>query len=123
VFITHKMGITALMFDSSPVNPEMPFSSRNWAGRWQFVMHDLGADQNGVAIENKRQNKGQFIADWQQAIRPEHPEFMVTFFCKREPLCVPEINTCNASPGYPTQLYSSCNDVCEDGSLVPPESD
>ncbi len=122
VFITHKMGITALMFDSSPVNPEMPFSSRNWAGRWQFVMHDLGADRNGNVIENKRGNKGQFIADWQQAIRPVYTEFLVTFFVKREPACVPELDTCNTFPGYPTQSYESCNDVCEDGALVPPEN-
>jgi len=123
VFITHPRGITALMFDSSPVNPEMPFSSRNWAGRWQFVMHDLGADRNGNVIENKRGNKGQFIADWQQAIRPEYPEFLISFFARREPACVPQLGTCNPSPGYPSQQYSSCNSICDDGSLVPPESD
>ena len=65
------------------------------------------------------------IADFKQGIRPEHPEFAITFFNKREPLCVPEINTCNASPGYPSQIYGSCNDVClnDDGDLTPPESD
>jgi len=122
-FITHKQAITCLMFDSKPINPEMPFSSRNWAGRWQFVMDNLGADASGNVIENKRRNKGQFIADWLQAIRPSHPEFAVTFFCKREPLCVPEIGTCNASPGYPVQSYNSANDVCanDDGDLQAPE--
>lgn len=124
-FITHKMGITALMFDSKPINPEMPFSSRNWAGRWQFVMDNLGQDAAGNVIENKRRNKGQFIADFKQAIRPEHPEFIECFFHKREPLCVPEIDTCNVQVGYPSQDYSSCNDVCanDEGDLEPPESD
>ncbi len=124
VFITHKMAITCLMFDSKPINPEMPFSSRNWAGRWQFVMDNLGADSDGNVIENKRRNKGQFVCDFKQSIRPEHPEFAVTFFAKREPLCVPEINTCSASPGYPSENYNSCNTVCDDttGNLVPPEN-
>ncbi len=122
VYITHKKAITALMFDSRPINPEMPFSSRNWGGRWQFVMNNLGADSDGNVIENKRMNKGQFIADFKQAIRPEHPEFAIAFFCKRESLCVPEIDVCSPSPGYPTESYRSCNDVCEDGSLAPPEA-
>ncbi len=122
-FITHKMGITALMFDSKPINPEMPFSSRNWAGRWSFVMNNLGADGDGNVIENKRGNKGQFIADFKQAIRPEHPEFLVVFFNRREPLCVPTIGNCNPSPGYPAQTYGSCDDVCDGTVLVPPEDD
>jgi len=122
-FITHKRAITALMFDSKPINPEMPFSSRNWAGRWQFVMDNLGTGQDGCVIENKRRNKGQFIADFKQSIRPEHPEFAITFFHKREPACVPELNTCNPSPGYPSQSYNSCNTICDDvpGELVAPE--
>lgn len=120
-FITHKMGITALMFDSKPINAEMPFSSRNWAGRWQFVMNNLGAGADGCVIENKRGNKGQFIADFKQAIRPEHPEFLVVFFNKREPACVPQLDTCNSDPGCYPQDYGSCNDVCLDGDLVAPE--
>lgn len=120
-YITHKRGITALMFDSRPINPEMPFSSRNWAGRWQFVMDNLGADSAGNVIENKRRNKGQFIADFKQAIRPEHPEFLIAFFHMREAMCVPEIPVCSRTAGYPTQNYQSCNDICDDGELVAPE--
>ncbi len=87
-------------------------------------MDNLGADSDGNVIENKRRNKGQFVCDFKQSIRPEHPEFAVTFFAKREPLCVPEINTCSASPGYPSENYNSCNTVCDDttGNLVPPEN-
>ncbi len=86
-------------------------------------MNNLGADGSGNVIENKRGNKGQFIADFKQAIRPEHPEFLVVFFNRREPLCVPTIGNCNPSPGYPAQTYGSCDDVCDGTVLVPPEDD
>jgi hypothetical protein len=77
------------------------------------VMHDLGTDTSGCVIENKRQNKGQFIADFELAIRPEHTEFLVAYFHRREPMCVPYITTCAPDPGYPAQAYSSCNDACD----------
>ena len=60
---SHKKGLEALVMDAQPVNPEMPFSSRNFGGKWQFVMDNLGAGENGCVVENKRRNKGQFIAD------------------------------------------------------------
>jgi hypothetical protein len=110
--IHHKAGMEALVADATPVNPEMPFSSRNFGGRWQFVMDNLGADQAGRAVENKRRNKGQFIADFKQAIRPLHTEFMEAIFHKREPQCVIEIDTCATDPGYPSQSYGSCNVTC-----------
>jgi len=67
---------------------------------------------NGCVIENKRRNKGQFIADFKYYIRPLHTEFMEAIFHKREPICVAEIDTCSSDPGYPTQNYNSCNDAC-----------
>lgn len=106
-FITHKKAITALVADATPINPEMPFSARDFGGRWQFVLDNLGADPNGCVIENKRRNKGQFIGDFKLAIRPEYTEFALAFFHKREPLCVPEVNTCSPDPGYPHQTYQS----------------
>jgi len=115
-FITHKRGLTALMADSRPINPEMPFSSRNWAGRWQFVLDNLGADSNGNVIENKRRNKGQFIADFKQAIRPEYTKFMVAYFHRREPNCIINVPPCQVQSGYPTQSYNSEPDPC------PPEA-
>lgn len=114
-YIMHKRALTALVSDSTPINPEMPFSARDFAGRWQFVMDNLGADVNGCVIENKRRNKGQFIADFKLAIRPEYTEFLNAYFYKGEPLCVPYINTCSPDPGYPVQHYESANQAC-DGS-------
>jgi hypothetical protein len=113
-YIWHPKVLEVLVSEAQPVNPEMPFAARNFGGKWQFVMDNLGADVNGCVIENKRRNKGQFIADFKQAIAPDHTEFGVLIFHKREPSCVIEINTCNADPGYPAQTYSSANTSCAD---------
>lgn len=113
-YIWHASILQLLTAQSEQVNPEMPFARRNWAGKWMFVMDNLGADVNGCVIENKRRNKGQFINDFKQAIAPDHTEFGCLIFHKREPSCVIEINTCNADPGYPTQTYSSANTNCVD---------
>lgn len=113
-YIWHAKIIQLLTAESMPVNPEMPFARRNFAGKWQFVMDNLGADVNGCVIENKRRNKGQFINDFKQAIAPDHTEFGVLIFHKGEPSCVIEINTCNADPGYPVQKYGSANTTCVD---------
>lgn len=112
-YIWHAKGIELLVAEAMPVNPEMPFASRNFGGRWQFVMDNLGACASGAVIENKRRNKGQFIADFKQAVAPNYTEFLVLMFHKREPACVIEIGTCNADPGYPHQSYDSCNSNCD----------
>lgn len=119
-YVWHQKGIEVLVADAQPVNSEMPFASRNFAGKWQFVMDNLGADVNGCVIENKRRNKGQFIADFKQAIAPNYTEFLVLIFHLREPSCVIEIQNCNASPGYPVQSYSSSGTSCAD--IVPTSS-
>lgn len=111
-FIGHKKGMQLLTMNATPINPEMPFSARDFGGKWQFVMDNLGTDVNGCVIENKRRNKGQFIADFKYYIRPLHTEFMEAIFHKREPICVAEVDTCSSDPGYPTQSYNSCNDAC-----------
>lgn len=113
-FIWHKRSMQALVADATPINPEMPYSSRNFGGKWQFVMDNLGADSNGTSIENKRRNKGQFIADFKLAIRPQYTEFCEALFYKREPACVLEVGNCNTDPGYPTQAYDSCNPTCDE---------
>jgi hypothetical protein len=106
-YIWHRKALQCLVADATPVNPEMPYSSRNFGGRWQFVMDNLGADQNGNAIENKRRNKGMFIADFKMAIRPLYTEFSELIFHRAEPQCIIAISPCNPDPGYPTQNYES----------------
>lgn len=110
--IHHKKGMELLVPDSKPLNPEMPFGHRDFGGKWQFVMDNLGADNSGIAISNKRRNKGQFIADFVYYIRPLHYEFMETFFHMREQFCIPNISPCSASPGYPAQSYDSAMPNC-----------
>lgn len=111
-YIWHKRGMEALVADATPVNPEMPFSSRNFGGKWQFVMDNLGADQDGKVIENFLRNKGMFVADFKLAIRPLMTEFVEGIFHKREPQCVYVIQPCNPEPGYPSQSYNSANATC-----------
>jgi hypothetical protein len=110
--IHHKKGMELLIPDASAISPEIPFGHRDFGGKWQFVMDNLGADQTGAIIQNKRRNKGQFIADYKYYVRPLHYEFLETFFHKREQFCVPEVRTCNPSPGYPAQEYASCPAAC-----------
>jgi hypothetical protein len=110
--IHHKMGMELLVPDARPLNPEMPFGHRDFGGKWQFVMDNLGADAAGNVIQNKRRNKGQFISDFMYYVRPLHYEFLEVFFHKREQFCVPEIDTCSADPGYPTQSYDSTLPSC-----------
>lgn len=117
-FISHKKGLQLLTMNATPINPEMPFGPRDFGGKWQFVMNNLtcGTDVNGnpIAVDNSRRNKGKFIADFQYYIRPLHTEFLEAILHKREASCVPEIQTCAATPGYVTQSYGSCNESCLD---------
>lgn len=110
--VHHKMGMELLVPDARPLNPEMPFGHRDFGGKWQFVMDNLGADASGNVIQNKRRNKGQFIADFMYYVRPMHYEFLEVYLHKREQFCVPEIDTCSADPGYPTQSYDSTLPSC-----------
>lgn len=110
--IHHKKGMELLVPDATPLNAEMPFGHRDFGGKWQFVMDNLGADASGNVIQNKRRNKGQFIADFNYYVRPLHYEFLEVFFHKGEQFCVPEIETCNTNPGYPAQRYSSTLPSC-----------
>ena len=111
-FIWHRRAMEVLVMDAKAINPEMPFASRNFGGKWQFVMDNLGADVNGCVIENKRRNKGQFIADFKQAARPLYTEFAEAIFHLGEPACIITVGTCNPDVGYPVQTYSSANDAC-----------
>jgi hypothetical protein len=111
-YIWHKKAMELLIPDARPLNPDMPFGHRDFGGKWRFAMHDLGSDIDGHTIANKWENKGQFIAWFKYYVRPLHYEFAEVFFHKREQFCIPEIVTCNASPGYPAQNYDSCLPTC-----------
>jgi hypothetical protein len=116
-FIWHKMAMDANVADATPVNPEMPFSSRNFGGKWKFVKDNLtcgiGAiSGDPIAVDNSRGNKGKFIADFKLAIRPLYTEFAEAIFHKRAPACLVVQDTCGDDPVYSSQDYSSSNDPC-----------
>jgi hypothetical protein len=113
-FIWNPQIMVAQTADSVPINSQMEFMPRDFAGKWMWKMHDLGADVNGCVIENILGNKGLFVSTHQIAVKPDHTEFGVAIFHKAEPSCVIEINTCNADPGYPVQTYNSANVDCPD---------
>lgn len=111
-FISHKKGLELLVPDARPLNPEMPFGHRDFGGKWRFAMHDLGADAQGTVINNKWENKGQFISWFKYYVRPLHYEFLESIFHKREQFCIPELDVCSTDPGYPPQHYDSCLPIC-----------
>lgn len=112
-FIWHNQAMEALVSEAKSINPQMPFMSPNFAGKWQFLMDNLGAGSDGCVINNMFRNKGLFAARFKQAIRPLYPEFAEAIFHKSEPACIITQDTCNPSPGYPQQVYTSSNDECE----------
>jgi hypothetical protein len=113
-FVWHPMGLEFQTLESEQINSEMPFLNRNFGGKWRFAMDNLGADVNGCVIENIDRNKGLWVSSHELATKPRYTEFLVAIFHKAEPSCVIEINTCNADPGYPAQVYSSANTQCPD---------
>jgi hypothetical protein len=111
-FQWHKEAMELLVPDATPLNPEMPFTHRDFGGKWQFQMHDLGADASGNPISNAWGNKGRFAAWFKYYVRPKHYEFARSYFHKREQFCIPQIDVCSASPGYPAQRYTSSLPAC-----------
>lgn len=115
-YIHHRKAFKNLVRDTAQINPMMPYLSRDFAGKWMFVMDNLGTDANGCVIENKRRNKGQFIADFGQAVKAERPEWEEAILHLREPGCVATTAMCNASLTslYNNQagLMNSANGVC-----------
>lgn len=111
-FIWHKKAMEILVPSGGQIDPERPFMHRDFGGKWQWQMHDLGADQAGVVIKNAWGNKGRFAAWFKYYIRPLHTEFAEAILHKGEPQCVPEISPCNTAPVYATQSYSSANTEC-----------
>lgn len=113
-FTWHKQAMQALMMEPTTINPEMPYASRNFGGKWKFVLPDVCVQPDGTVtpIDNRRKNIGQFLADFLLAIRPNRTEFAEAYFHMAEPACVLEVAPCNDSPGYPEQTYSSSNTPC-----------
>jgi len=117
-FIHHRSSMVSLVQDTTQINPEMPFAMRDFAGKWQFAMDNLtcGLDPNGnpVAVDNRRRNKGMFLADWRLATKAQYPEFEEAFLHLNPRACIVDSPAClPVTPtNYPSQDYSSDNDPC-----------
>jgi hypothetical protein len=111
-YINNPRALRVLPFRPEAVNPNMPFMVRDYGGRWKFATNDLGADCSGRPIDNSRGNKGKFIADFQLAVKPEHPEWLEAIFHKVNGACPVIIAGCAEDPGDPAQNYNSANSVC-----------
>jgi hypothetical protein len=113
-FIYHKLGMVLRTPDSAAtmVNGEMKFGHRNFGGEWRWLMNNLGAGPDGIAINNEWGNKGKFGAWFKYWAEPRHVEFMNVFFHQGEQYCIPQLLPCSADPGYPVQQYSSTLPTC-----------
>ena len=128
-FIHHRMAMTSLVRDTTVINPEMPFASRDFGGKWQFVMDNLtcgtthtavyndvptltGYIDVPIAVNNERRNKGKFIADFSFATKAEHPELEEAILVLREQACIVDVPTCAAYPYPGPQNYESGNVPC-----------
>jgi hypothetical protein len=110
--IMHPHGMRLLYREESTINSEMTFMHQNMGGKWQFVTDNLGADENGTAIQNKRRDKGQFIADFYNYAEPENTEWLGVWFHKSEQMPITAINTVAPQPGYLSQYYTSALPDC-----------
>lgn len=110
--VTNPGAIIVKPFKAESLNPNMPFMVRDYGGKWNFAMDNLGSDRSGRAIANYRRNKGFFWADFQLAAKAEHPEWLTLYFHKTDRPCITMIDTCNTAPGYPDQSYNMTNPAC-----------
>lgn len=117
-FIWNRQAMRSLVRNTAKINEMMPFAARDFAGKWQFVMDNLGADSNGCVIENTRRNKGKFIADFSFATKWERPEWVIAFIHLREQMVVADVPNVAQIPAYVAQSYSSANSVCTAPVLV-----
>lgn len=115
--IWHRRAMVWKTQNMEAVNSEMPFAVRSLGGKWNWAMDNLGADDNGCVIDNKRRNKGLFYADFEFASKPQYVEFAEAIFHLREPACITIAPLCNDDPGYPTQDYDSANADCPPATL------
>lgn len=120
-FIWHRSVMRSLVRRTAPINAQMPFSSIDFGGRWQAVMDNMTYTDPDtgtiVPINNEMRNKLKFIANFSDAIKPEHTEWGVAIFAMRSLSCVEDDVPCNDVYPYVTQDYSSANDPCPTGTI------
>jgi hypothetical protein len=111
----HRGVMKSLVRRSEAINSQMPFPSRDFGGRWQFVMDNMtcrDADTGDlIPVDNVERTKGKFIANYSAGTKPEHTEWAVAIFHLRSLSCVVDSEPCT-TPYYNEQTYSSANAPC-----------
>lgn len=115
--IWHPEAMKRLVPDLTPVHPEMPFLTRDLAGKWSFCMDPVlvvknPTDGSTCTIDNKRRNQGLWFADFENSIKFERPELVRGILHLREPGCVVDMPACSTAPNYVIQNFSDVNPVC-----------
>lgn len=120
-YIWHPEAMRRLTPHLESVNPEMPFLTRDLAGKWNFIggnrdrMFQLTDPSTGdtCVIDNKRGNQGAFFADFEAGIKFERPELIRGILHLREPGCVTDKVPCSTPPSYVLQPYT-CLPLCQE---------
>lgn len=112
-FISHKQALEILTQETARINPEMPYVTQNYGGKWRAVLPNVCPQEDGTLqpLDNRLGNIVQFLARFQLAARPLHTEWLESIFHQRSPQCITEVPTCQPCT-HPTQDYNSCNEVC-----------
>lgn len=124
--VWHPEAMKRLVPSLQSVSPDMPFLTRDLAGKWNFfggnkdsTLVVRAVDVNGVPtqtiVDNKRGNIGLFWADFENAIKFERPELTRCILHQREPGCVTDLPACSVPPAYVTQSWAGntlCSEVC-----------
>lgn len=121
--IWHPEAMRRLVPHLTSVHPDMPFLTRDLAGKWQFFGGNrdktlvvttrdpvTGLPVKSI-IDNKRGNQGLLWADFENAIKFERPELVRSILHLREPGCVTDMPACSTPPAYVTQSWAA-NPVC-----------
>ena len=121
--VWHPEAMRRLVPSLTSVSPDMPFLTRDLAGKWQFFggNRDKTLVVNTVdpvtglpvktIIDNKRGNQGLLWADFENAIKFERPELVRSVLHQRDPGCVTDMPACSTAPSYVTQSWAA-NPVC-----------
>ncbi len=120
--IWHPEAMKRYVPSLESVSPEMPFLTRDLAGKWSF----FGGNKDKVlvvrdpvsgdtcTIDNKRGNQGLMFADFEGGIEFQRPELVRGILHLREPGCVTNQTPCSTPPAYVIQDYSGCLPLCQE---------
>lgn len=120
-YIWHPEAMKRFTMHLESVSPEMPFLTRDLAGKWQFyggnrdrtLMFTDPVTGDTCTVDNKRGNQGLMWADFESAIRFDRPEIVRGILHLREPGCVTDKVPCSTPPSYVLQPYS-CLPLCQE---------